>query len=493
MDASTLDALLAELGPRLMGSRLGRARPAGAHAVTLEVMGDRESRLWFEAARDRAGLYLLRRGAAGTLADERAATGATRHATLLFRKHLEGRRISELRRVVGERTVLLVAGDATVALRLSGVPALTLVVEGAPVATVGEGREAWPLPQPAPDRERLWATSAARGPTLVAPAPIEGCHDAELAAASAVTLGTVPLAGSAGVELHPVTWLDAAALFLLARVRGSRFEGRRKTILAAIRRELRRLTRLEAHLRQDLSGLPDVASLRRHGEALLASPVAVPAGASEAVVPDPYDSQTLLHVPLDARLSAVANADRFFEKARRIERSRRRIEAHLVETRRALEAESGRDARAREARDLSDLEPVPPPDDPGAEDPAPGPRRYLTSRGLSLLVGRGARENHRLTFAEAGPEDLWLHARDVPGAHVILRDNEGRAGAEDLREAAEVAAFFSDARRAAKVDVHVTRRKHVHPARGGPGRVKVSHSDTLRVAPRDPSGHLRRR
>jgi predicted ribosome quality control (RQC) complex YloA/Tae2 family protein len=108
-------------------------------------------------------------------------------------------------------------------------------------------------------------------------------------------------------------------------------------------------------------------------------------------------------------------------------------------------------------------------------------------------VGRGARENHRLTFAVARPEDLWLHARDVPGAHVIVRDPEGRASAEDLREAAELAAFFSEAARQDQVEVHVTRRKHVRPARGAPGRVTVGHSDTLRVAPRDPEGRLRRR
>ena len=108
-------------------------------------------------------------------------------------------------------------------------------------------------------------------------------------------------------------------------------------------------------------------------------------------------------------------------------------------------------------------------------------------------MGRGARENHRLTFAMARPEDLWLHARDVPGAHVILRDDEGRAGAEDIREAAEVAAFFSEAREQARVDVHVTRRKHVRPAGSGPGRVRIAHSETVRVAPRDPEGRLRRR
>src|SRR4029077_12297780 len=111
----------------------------------------------------------------------------------------------------------------------------------------------------------------------------------------------------------------------------------------------------------------------------------------------------------------------------------------------------------------------------------------------SLLVGRGARENHRLTFTVARPEDLWLHAREVPGAHVIVKDPEGRAGAADLREAAEVAAFFSEASGESQVDVHVTRRKHVKPARGGAGRVLLGHTETLRVAPRDPEGRLRRR
>ena len=56
-----------------------------------------------------------------------------------------------------------------------------------------------------------------------------------------------------------------------------------------------------------------------------------------------------------------------------------------------------------------------------------------------------------------------------------------------------LAAYFSDARQEARVDVHVTRRKHVRPAKGGPGRVHVHHSDTMRVAPRDPAGRLRRR
>jgi predicted ribosome quality control (RQC) complex YloA/Tae2 family protein len=119
--------------------------------------------------------------------------------------------------------------------------------------------------------------------------------------------------------------------------------------------------------------------------------------------------------------------------------------------------------------------------------------RFLTTRGLPILVGRGARENHRLTFELARPEDHWFHVRDHRGAHVVLRDPEGRAGPGDLREAAEVAAHFSDARDATAVDVHVARRKHLRPVRGAPGRVRIGYSETLRATPRDPEGRLRRR
>jgi predicted ribosome quality control (RQC) complex YloA/Tae2 family protein len=109
-----------------------------------------------------------------------------------------------------------------------------------------------------------------------------------------------------------------------------------------------------------------------------------------------------------------------------------------------------------------------------------------------VLVGRGARENHALTFSVAAPEDLWLHARDVVGAHVILRDPDRRAGPEDIREAAELAAFFSDGAGHRGLDVHVARRKHLR-AGGAPGRVHVTHGETVRVRPRDPKGRLRER
>jgi predicted ribosome quality control (RQC) complex YloA/Tae2 family protein len=221
----------------------------------------------------------------------------------------------------------------------------------------------------------------------------------------------------------------------------------------------------------------------------------VPAGAHDVVLPDPHQPERAIRIELAAGLSAVANAERLFVKARRIARGRIQIAQRLEEARLRRGVAEQRLRRIEGARFLADLSGATPASRGvrAAASPPAGPRHYLTSRGLSVHVGRGAKENHRLTFERARPEDLWFHARDTPGAHVILRDDQGRANDDDRREAAELAAFFSDAAAAAAVDVHCARRKHLRPGKGGAGRVLVGHSETLRVAPKDPEGRLRRR
>lgn len=530
----------------MLGRHVERARVVAPCALVLELSGRGDPRLWLDAERGTAGVYLLSRDEARSLEAlaEEPPSGSARQAGLRMRKHLDGRRLSGLRRAAGERHVLIEAGSVALGLRVSGTPALTLAVEGATLATLGGGQAAWPPPADDPSREwqqldagrlrsaldagvasgrtplgallsacpslgpvlgrRLVAVPewlpelrerlAKPAPHLLAPAPLESLSDAELAERDAVALVPFAVTLPGRQALPASSWSAAAALYLLVRRRGDAFERRRRAALAEARRELRRLTQLEGHLARDQAGLSSPDALRRQAEALLASPALAPPHASRAELPDPYDPAARLVVELDSRLSAPANADRLFEKARRLERGRRQIESRLAETRSSLGSSREAESRLLSARQLSELDAPPRAKESGAtRAPASrGPRGYLTSRGLAVLVGRGARENHHLTFAVARPDDFWLHAREVPGAHVILRDPEGRAGAEDLREAAELAAYFSDARGQAQVEVHVTRRKHVRPARGGPGRVLVPHSDTLRVAPRDPEGRLRR-
>jgi len=116
----------------------------------------------------------------------------------------------------------------------------------------------------------------------------------------------------------------------------------------------------------------------------------------------------------------------------------------------------------------------------------PGARRYRSSEGYEILVGRAARDNDHLTFRVARPHDLWLHAADYPGSHVIVR-NPTRAliPQRTIIEAAQMAAAFSQAKRDAKVDVHYTERKFLSKPKGAaPGLVRMSSFRTMTVEPR---------
>jgi len=113
-----------------------------------------------------------------------------------------------------------------------------------------------------------------------------------------------------------------------------------------------------------------------------------------------------------------------------------------------------------------------------------GVLRLRAADGTEMLVGRSARQNHEVTFELARPEDVWLHARGCPGAHVVLRVNGGTPSRRTLEEAAAVAAYFSSNRTAGRVTVDWTRRKLVRRlGNGTPGLVSYSGEQSLVVRP----------
>ncbi|MBN2370686.1 MAG: DUF814 domain-containing protein [Vicinamibacteria bacterium] len=542
MDGFSLDGILAELRPRLLGRYLRRVALIAEHLLSIEISGEREARLLLDTSRGAACISFVLREAVRRLADESSVSGKQRHALLSFRKHVEGRRIDALTRIAGERIIELTAGDMRLAMRASGsLPAVTLIRGDSALATIGVGPPVCPLPAARLDRE--WdridlaelarvALSAPAGktrtrailsacpllgsalaahvggtlsslhdlrerlrktrPALSSSCSLEECRDVDLTASDAVIL-LPALVEESGRCLRPAdSWLEASAVALEMKRRGRRFARRRGDALKAARRMIQRLDQLRIHLDQDLSGLADPTALRLQAEALLAWSGQPRVDDDVALIPDPRREGVLLRVAMDRRFSAPQNANRLYDRARRIERARERIERRIVETRSALVRARRAEARVLNAQNLADLGDAVSPQRPAATAQAGGGmRRYLTSRGLLLIVGRGARENSRLTFEAARPDDYWLHVRDAAGAHVILRDSDKRAGPQDLREAAAAAAFFSALRGAANVDVHVTRRKHLRAA-SARGRVRIAHSETLRVVPSNPDDCLRR-
>jgi predicted ribosome quality control (RQC) complex YloA/Tae2 family protein len=114
------------------------------------------------------------------------------------------------------------------------------------------------------------------------------------------------------------------------------------------------------------------------------------------------------------------------------------------------------------------------------------PRVYQSREGFAILVGKNARQNEEVTFRRAKPEDLWLHARNAAGAHVVIVGS-GRAVPEPtVEEAARLAARYSQARSDTRVDVIVTPRRNVRRVRGGrTGMVTVRGERTVTVSPAD--------
>ena len=285
---------------------------------------------------------------------------------------------------------------------------------------------------------------------------------------------------------------------------------RRERLVRLVRRERRRVTRALAAVDRDETKAADPVRLRRDAEALLcADRSTVPDGDGAFRIPDPYEPETILVIPAEPPgAPAPAVAERLFVAARRQERGcvaregrrrelRSRIDATGAAGELAARAETEPEVAAAEdraeelglslaleSRDRSAAGPLRR-SRPG-ERPA---RRFVSPGGLEVLVGRSARQNDRLTFKVAAPEDLWLHVGQHAGAHVVLR-TAGRRGEPpeaDLLFAAGLAAAYSRAPQGEAVDVHVARRKHLRRPKGGvPGLVLVRKGRTVRVRVSEP-------
>jgi len=122
-------------------------------------------------------------------------------------------------------------------------------------------------------------------------------------------------------------------------------------------------------------------------------------------------------------------------------------------------------------------------------------RKFLSPGGCKVLVGRNKRDNEAICFQEAKGDDIWMHARGCPGAHVLLHIRRGspRPTDECMQFAANLAAFYSDARTERKAPVTTASPKHIQKPRGAPlGAVKVREElNTLTGFPADVDDELK--
>jgi len=259
-------------------------------------------------------------------------------------------------------------------------------------------------------------------------------------------------------------------------------------LLARLERSVRNTARRLSRLEEELASLDDPQALRGTGDLILARYSEIPPGTHVPHLTG-FDGEPV-EVRLEPGEPPHASAARYYQSATKAERAAERLPGIIEDARTELTRlqsllEGVRAGAADEVRVREALGPARAATRGGTVGPSLPYRTFRSSGGLEVRVGRGARFNDDLTFRHSSPGDVWLHARQTSGAHVILRwPGEGKPPARDLEEAAILAALHSKARTSGSVPIDWTLRKYVRkPRKSPPGQVTVEREQTLFVEP----------
>ncbi len=224
-------------------------------------------------------------------------------------------------------------------------------------------------------------------------------------------------------------------------------------------------------------------------------------GLEQLQLPD-FASGEPVSIPLDPEKNATQNAQAYYKQHRKQKRSREYLQPlwqatmdeiqYLEQVEAALEQlETYRDPGDLQILREIEAELIKQKylSDPGAVKPDSKAeinfRRYISPNGLSIWVGRNNWQNDQLTFRLAQDQDLWFHAQEIPGSHVLLRLPPGGVPEEsDLQTTANLAAYFSRARLSDQVPVVYTHPTHVYKPKGSrPGMVIYKHETVIWAQP----------
>lgn len=305
--------------------------------------------------------------------------------------------------------------------------------------------------------------------------------------------------GGSRPEMTFAACLDA---YRRERLLPAEAQRRAERLQRALRQARKRVERKLNQRKKELASAGEAEKARQAGDALLANLHRVPAAASSVTLPALEDPGSTITVALDPQLSPSANAQRHYSRYRKLKRAQTALKEQIALAEAELAYLDGLSAAidtcARDVAALAEIESemageglIPAAKSgsgkSGAVRPAP-PHVYASSDGYRISVGRNNRQNDRLTFHQARPDDIWLHAKQIPGSHVIIHAEGGPVPESTLIEAASVAAYYSKARSADRVPVDYTRRRHVRKPRGAkPGFVIYDHERTLLVTPKLPA------
>lgn len=275
------------------------------------------------------------------------------------------------------------------------------------------------------------------------------------------------------------------------------FDNLGANLAAKLRKEISKRKKLKANLEKDIAAHGNPEEHKRLGDLLLANIANAKRDGSRVTLTDYYaEGAPSIELEVDENKPLQEAASESFSRYTKAKRAVEEIGTRSVQLDRELKelqekkvalekAIAGRDAAALTGFDDRKDKATTGRKTQKASQTLPGMRRYRSSDGYEVIVGRTARDNDNLTFRVARPNDLWLHAGDYPGSHVIVRNpSRNEIPHRTIMEAAQLAAKFSQASKDSKVTIHYTRRKFLSKPKGAaPGLVRMSSFKTITVEP----------
>jgi predicted ribosome quality control (RQC) complex YloA/Tae2 family protein len=305
-----------------------------------------------------------------------------------------------------------------------------------------------------------------------------------------------PIAAFEGVcEARRFSDINEAIDFYYAnRIASNRIRQKSSDLLKAEKNCLDKLFLKKQRLLEDLAQAENSGGDRLFGELLTANLHILKTGQKSAVLTNYYDGSET-EIPLDPRMSPSQNAQRYYKLYSKAKTAVVEKKAQLTETDKEIAYLESvlsftENAATVEETDALRLELV----ESGylrrgkqaamKTPPRTAPLFYTVDGGFRVQVGRNNRENDALTFKKAAGGDLWLHTKDIPGAHVILFTEGRDASPPAVAEAAAIAAYHSKGRASENVPVDYTLAKYVKkPSGARPGTVIFTNNRTLYVKP----------
>lgn len=262
-------------------------------------------------------------------------------------------------------------------------------------------------------------------------------------------------------------------------------------LIHRVQSELEKNIKKLAKQQDELLATENAEEFRQKGELLTTYLSMVPNNQDVVVLDNYYTNQTI-EISLDRALTPNQNAQRYFKKYQKLKEAVKHLKGIISDTENTITYLESVETSLNHAsmEDINDIreELV----ETGfikrrahdKQHKRKKPEQYLASDGKTIImVGRNNLQNDELTFKMARKGELWFHAKDIPGSHVLIRDNLNPSD-EVKTDAAELAAYYSKARLSNLVQVDMIEAKKLNkPSGTKPGFVTYTGQKTLRITP----------